>query len=290
LGTGHPALIKHLNCQAGRDLPIGNNHNTAIRILRYGPHPALFTWFSALILITLFTKRSGFGVLILLLALPLWAWRYYAAKSARRGLLGLLIAIILSLGLMAALFLVIQGTVRNWIPKSFLDSVLSGAIWQAVLQAPLADSAEALLRTFIGWFGWMRVPLPEPLYLLGGAVTLVGALFALVGFTQIFSKRLLGWQRQGLFLLLLLLLAQFALTFGKDIVYGIYAGDYADGSLPQMRYVYPAITAFLLPMLLGFRRVFSERWRRWALPISIVMLLIFNIYILAFVLYPFFWL
>ncbi len=262
----------------------------AIRILRYGPRPTTFLWFSALILITLFTKRSGFGVLILLLALPLWAWRYYAAKSTRRGLLGLLISVILSLGLMAALFLVIQGTVRNWIPQSFLDSVLSGAIWQAVLQAPLADSAEALLRTFIGWFGWMRVPLPEALYLLGGALTLVGIFFAFIGFMQIFSKRLQGWQRQGLFLLLLLLLAQFALTFGKDIVYGVYAGDYANGSLPQVRYVYPAITAFLLPMLLGFRRVCSGRCRQRALPISIALLLIYNIYILAFVLYPFFWL
>ncbi len=105
-----------------------------------------------------------------------------------------------------------------------------------------------------------------------------------------FSKRLQGWQRQGLFLLLLLLLVQFALTFGKDIVYGVFAGDYADGSLPQVRYVYPAITAFLLPMLVGFRRVFRARWRQWALPISILVLLIYNIYILAFVLYPFFWL
>ncbi len=60
----------------------------AIQILRYGPRPTTFLWFSALILITLFTKRSGFSVLILLLALPLWAWRYYAAKSARRGAAG----------------------------------------------------------------------------------------------------------------------------------------------------------------------------------------------------------
>ncbi len=258
----------------------------AIQILRYGPRPKLLLWFSVLILITLFTKRSGFSVLVLLLALPLWAWRHYAVKSSRRGLLGLVIAVILSLGLMAALFLVIQGTVRNWIPRSFFDLVLSGEIWQIVLQAPLADSAEALLRTFVGWFGWMRVALPEAFYLLGGAVTLVGASAAMIGFAQMFSKRLQGWQRQGLFLLLLILSVQFALTFGKDIVYGLYA----DGSLPQIRYVYPAISAFLLPMLLGFRRVFSGRWRQWALPVTIVILLVYNFYILAFVLFPFFWL
>ena len=258
----------------------------AIRILRSGPRPANLLWFSALILITLFTKRSGFGVLVLLLALPLWAWRRNAASRSRRGLLGLGIAVILALALMAALFLVIQGTVRNWIPRSFFDSVLSGEIWQAVLQAPLAESAEALLRTFVGWFGWMRVPLPEPLYWFGGLLALVAAGFALIGFAQMFSKRLQGWQRQGLFLLLLILLVQFALTFGKDIVYGLVA----DGSVPQVRYVYPAVSAFLLPMLLGFRRVFSGRWRQWALPVVIITLLIYNFYILAFVLYPFFWL
>jgi len=258
----------------------------AIQILRYGPRPKILLWFSVLILITLFTKRSGFSVLVLLLALPLWSWRQYAAKSSRRGLLGLLSALILALALIAVLFLVIQGTVRNWIPRSFLDSVLSGEIMQSVALAPLAESAEALLRTFVGWFGWMRVPLPEPLYWLGGVVTFVGAGFALVGFAQMFGKRLQGWQRQGLFLLFLILSLQIALTFGKDIVYGLYA----DGSLPQVRYVYPAISAFLLPMLLGFRRVFSGRWRQWVLPVTIVILLVYNFYILAFVLFPFFWL
>ncbi|NOZ72396.1 MAG: DUF2142 domain-containing protein [Chloroflexi bacterium] len=258
----------------------------AIRLLRSGPQPRTLLWFFTLILLTLVTKRSGFSVLVLLLAIPLWAAGKVRHDRSWRHLLALLIASLLSVALITAAFLMIKGTVRNWIPQSFLSSIASGAIWQKIAAAPLGDSLQGLLRTFIGWFGWMRVPLPEPFYLIGAILTVAALIFVVIGFAQIFSRRLQGWQRQALFLLLLLFLAQFALTFGKDIVYELYK----DGSLPQARYIYPALMAFILPLLLGIRVTLGGRGRHWALPTFIILLLFFNIYVLVFLLYPFYWL
>ena len=258
----------------------------AIRLLRSGLRVQTVLWLSLLILLTLFTKRSGFSVLVLLLALPLWAWRRLTnERSLRQGIV-LVLASMVSVGLLTALFLVIKGTVRNWIPRSLFSSVASGAIWQKVAEAPLADSAQGLLRTFVGWFGWMRVQLPEPFYALGAVLAAVALILLLIGFAQMFNRRLQGWQRQALFLLLLLLLAQFALTLGKDIVYELYK----DGSVPQVRYVYPALSAFLLPMLLGARTLVRGRRWRWLLPTTIILLLLFNFTVLVFILYPFYWL
>ncbi len=258
----------------------------AVRLLRRGMQTRTVLWLSALILLTLFTKRSGFSVLVLLLVLPLWAaGRLRRQRSWRHGFT-LAIAAVLSSGLFVALFLVIRGTVRNWIPRWFFSAVTSGKIWQNVAEAPLGAAFDGLLRTFIGWFGWMRVPLPDVVYTLGAGVAVIALLLALIGFAQIFGRRLQGWQKQSLFLLLLLLLSQFALTLGKDIVYGLYK----DGSVPQARYLYPAISAFVLPMMLGAHSLFAGRQRRWLLPALLISLLLFNLTILVFVLYPFYWL
>jgi len=79
---------------------------------------------------------------------------------------------------------------------------------------------------------------------------------------------------------------QLGLTLGKDIVYG----DWKGGSIPQMRYLYPVFPAILLPIFLGWQRLAPASRLHWMVPSIILVLLLFNCYILAFVLYPFFWL
>ena len=79
---------------------------------------------------------------------------------------------------------------------------------------------------------------------------------------------------------------QLFLIAGKELMYGTWR----DGSLPQARYLYPIFSALAIPVVLGLRAWTPDRFRALALPVGILLLLGYNIYILAFVLYPFFWL
>ncbi len=258
----------------------------AIRLLRRGPDFKTLTWFFLLAILTIYTKRTGFSVLAFLAAIPLWGLLQVFRRRSRRAKLagwGVLIA-----GIMAipALFYLIQATGKYWIPESVIEGLRTGALLQAFQEAPLDKFLITLFRTFWGWFGWLRVPLPDALYLVGAAVVMALAGLLLLGYLAVFSKGLAGWQRAGLLLLLTALLIQLALTLGKDVVYG----DWKGGSVPQMRYLYPVLPAMLLPIFLGLQRVIPAPKRYLILPVEVILLLCFNFYILGFILYPFFWL
>lgn len=258
----------------------------AIRVLRRGPSFRTLTWFFILIILTIYTKRTGFSVLAFLGAIPLWGLlQVFRSRSRRAKMIGAGVLI----GGMAALpllFYIIQATGRYWVPESLMESLRTGALWQAFLEAPLGKFVETLYRTFWGWFGWLRVPLPDWMYLLGMIFTLGFLGLVVLGYIGMFSKRLAGWQRGGLFLLMLALSLQLALTLGKDVVYG----DWKSGSVPQMRYLYPVLPTLLLPGFLGLYRIVPGVKRNWILPSVVIVLLFFNLYILGFILYPFFWL
>ena len=271
----------------------------AVRLLRRGPSLRRLTWFFLLIILTLYTKRTGFSVLALLLAIPLWGagqMRRQAAGQARR--IG---AAMLAGGLIALpfLFYLAKVTGRYWLP----DAVSPARLWSLLRTAPWLKFMLALYRTFWGWFGWLRVPLPGVIYWVGAPLTLVFLLLMALGYLQIFGRRdtpvshrdsapgpgasrLAGWQRSALLLLLLALIMQVGLTFGKDILYQ----DWKTGSVPQIRYLFPLLPAMLLPTFYGWRKIAPTSWQSWTLPTLISALVLFNLYILAFILYPFYWL
>ncbi len=258
----------------------------AIRLLRRGPSFKTLTWFFVLAILAIYTKRTAFSILAFLGVMPLWGLLQAFQRRSRRAKMmgwGVLIAGILAI---PVLFYIVQATGKYWIPESLLASLRTGALLQAFQEAPLGKFVLTLYRTFWGWFGWLRVPLPDAVYLLGAAIALAMLGLLALGYLGIFSKRLAGWQRAGLVLLLLALSMQLALTLGKDVVYG----DWKGGSVPQIRYLYPVLPAMLIPMFLGLQRIVPASRRHLILPMEVILLLIFNFYILGFILYPFFWL
>jgi len=258
----------------------------AIRLLRRGPNFKTLTWLFLLTILTIYTKRTGFSVLMLLLAIPLWGGLQLLRNATRRARLIGLGMLAGGLAAIPLLLYIMQTTGRYWLPTTLIESASPAKLWALVSAAPLDKFLLSLYRTFWGWFGWLRVPLPNALY-WGGAVITVGLVALLiVGYLQIFTKKLAAWQRASLILLLLALLTQIGLTLGKDIVYG----DWKGGSVPQMRYLYPVLPAILLPTFLGLQRVPPISKRTALLPSLIIILLVLNFYILAFILYPFFWL
>ena len=258
----------------------------AIRLLRRGLSFKTLTWFFVLVILTVYTKRTGFSVLVFLGAIPLWGVLQAFRRESRRAKLvgwGVLIAGIVA---MPALVYIVQATGKYWLSETLSQGLRSGALVRAFLQAPYGRFLRTLYRTFWGWFGWLRVPLPNAIYLLGVVITLALAGLLVLGYLGIFSKRLRGWQRMGLLLLLLALMLQLALTLGKDVVYG----DWKGGSVPQMRYLYPVLPSLLLPISLGLHRIVPASKHYLIVPVITIVLAVFNFYILAFILYPFFWL
>ncbi len=258
----------------------------ALRVLRRGPSLKTLTWFFLMLILTLYTKRTGFSVLVLLLALPFWGVLQMQQSHTRRArTLGLTMLVGGVLAIPILLY-VVQATGRYWLPTQLLENFSMAKIWALVSAAPLEKFLLSLYRTFWGWFGWLRVPLPDLLYGIGALITTALLGLLVVGYASIFDSRLARWQRAGLLLLFLMLGMQFGLTLGKDIVYG----DWKGGSVPQMRYLYPVLPAMLLPTFLGWQRISSSRRWSWALPVIVLTLLAFNIYVLVCLLYPFFWL
>ncbi len=258
----------------------------AMRILRRGPSFRTLTWFFLLLILTLYTKRTGFSVGVLLLALPGWSLLQMLQHRTRRTRIVGLAMLIGSLLAIPLLIYLVQATGRYWLPTQLLENGSFAKVWALISQAPLDKFLLSLYRTFWGWFGWLRVPLPDLLYGIGVLVTLVLLGLLCWGYASIFDRKLAGWQRIGLSLLLLMLGMQLGLTLGKDIVYG----DWKGGSVPQMRYLYPVLPAILIPIFLGWSRITPEEKRTWAVPAIVVSLLAFNLYVLGWLLYPFFWL
>ena len=258
----------------------------AIKSLRRGPNFKTLTWFFLFTILSIYTKRTAFSVLTLLLTIPLWGVLQIGRNASRRARA---IGIAMLVGGIAAipfLLYIIQATGKYWLPTSLLENASFAKIWALITAAPLDKFLLSLYRTFWGWFGWLRIPLPDALYWVGAVITLGLIALLILGYLQIFSKKLAAWQKAALALLLLALLTQLSLTLGKDIVYG----DWKGGSVPQMRYLYPVLPAILIPIFLGAQRVLPTSRRSTVLPALIIALLFFNFYILAFILYPFFWL
>ena len=258
----------------------------AVRLLRRGPSLKTLTWFFLLLILSIYTKRTSFSVLTLLLALPMWGLLQMFRRPTRRTrIVGLVISIGSAL-MIVALLLLVQSTGRYWLPFNLIERTSPEKLWALISAAPIDKFLLSLYRTYWGWFGWLRVALPNSIYLIGIGITAGMIALLLLGYLQIFGKKLAAWQKASLIILLLALLAQLGLTLGKDIVYG----DWKSGSVPQIRYLYPVLPAILLPIFLGLHRVVSTSKRRFILPALIILLLIYNFYILAFILYPFFWL
>jgi hypothetical protein len=259
----------------------------AIRILRRGPTLSALTGLLVLGLLAMFTKRSGLVALTYLpLTLLLWAAGYARQRLAGGRLLLAGLAAALAPLLAAGLALAAWRAGRLYLPGDFSEALISGQYGRELADAPLASFADALLRTFVGWFGWMRLALPDPLYWAGAGLLLLAAAGLAMALWRLNPRTLAGWQVRALNLLIVALIVQVALVVGKDVVYGAWR----DGSLPQARYLYPATVSVLLPLIVGLRMVIPRRLRPAALPAGVVLLLLFNLYVLAAVLYPFFWL
>lgn len=258
-----------------------------LRTIRRGASLGNLTALVVLGLLAILTKRSGLVVLVLPLTLVL---RAIAASGGhwRRQALWSILAALVAVAAVAGLWLAAQRTGRIWAPPDFLRSLVNGDFLRQAAQAPLGRFADVMLRSFMGWFGWLRVGLPPAFYTAGWGLVIAWAFALLLGYGHILwpGAGLERWQRGGLVFLAALLLAQFTLAVGKDIVYGFWQ----DGSAPQARYLYPVVPALVLPAMLGITALLRPRWRRRLPSLLIAALTLFNLYVLGFVLYPFFWL
>ncbi len=295
LWPSHIAVFAAVNNDALVELWVVWAAVFGLRTIRRGTGLATLTALIVFGLLAILTKRSGLVVLVLPLALVLRAFaragsraRSRAGSHWRRQLLWALVAVVVAVVSVAGLWLAAQRTGRIWAPPDFLSSLVNGDFLRQAAQAPLGRFADVMLRSLMGWFGWLRVSLPPILYGAGWVLASAGVVALLIGYAHIFwaGSRLERWQRAGLIFLAALLLAQFTLAVGKDIVYGFWQ----DGSAPQARYLYPVLPAIVLPAMLGLGAVLRPRWQRRLPGLVIAALTLFNLYVLGFVLYPFFWL
>ena len=218
------------------------------------PAPALVLVVS--VFLGLLTKRTA------LVTIP-WALYVLAVllgtsarrrRTARIGLAGgTLLGVV---GVVGAFYYVwTQGLLG--VPRDVWEKLVTGVYWQELQRLPLDRYLITLFTSFWGHFGWLNVPLPTPVYLGLAVLTLVAAL----GWVPLWRESPLAdvphLKRIGPGLLLALL-AQAALVFGKEVVYAYFGGQ----SLPQGRYLYPLLPAYALFYLLGLRP-----WlRRFSLP------------------------
>lgn len=256
-----------------------------VRILRDGPAANMLFWVTILAVAAILAKRTGLIVVAALpLTLLLWAW---GELWRRRSLKTMLLAGLLGAGAIAAAALLwrlamTSGTLYRLSLQRLLDlltpETFAGVPWQMF--------GDAFLRTFVGWFGWFRVPLPNAIYALGsGLLALAGAGLVLALISRSF-RTWQGWQKRALLLLAALVVGQVLLVLGRDIIWEYWTR----GAFPQARYLYAVIPAIALFLVLGWRQLIPRRWRSYGLTAGIALLVGFNIYVLGFVLYPFYWL
>ncbi len=259
----------------------------AVHLLRRGPGLTNLAWLLSLTILAFTTKRTALvTAFITPFTLLLWVLSANWGRWNRfRLLISLLTALLLLTAAVAATALIIRSG-RLGIPQTLFADILSGKYWRNLAAFPLLKQSDALFRTFLGWFGWMRVPLPQPLYWLGGALVLFAILGGIWRLRSLPRLQLLGWQRRALLLFGLSILVQIIFAVGKQILYADWAAD----SIPQIRYFYPIAAPLFFFLLLGLSPWLPRPLRRYALPVGIGALCLFNIYILGFVLYPFFWL
>lgn len=263
----------------------------AVHILRRGPHVGNVSWLLALALLGITTKRTALtAALIVPLTLLFWALSRTSpgdtspGHRSRRKAAWVALAASVVAGL--ALLAVLVQAGRLGLPEDFYSRLGTGAYWRDLLAYPIVEHTNAMMRTFVGWFGWMRVALPAPLYWLGGGLLVLAILGAVRLPLTPYQRALAGWQRRALALFAIAILMQLVLIIGKQLLYADFSGE----SVPQMRYLYAVATAVFLFVWLGWRIWLPVRLRRHMTTATIVLLLIFNAYVLGFLLYPFYWL
>ncbi|MCS7040437.1 MAG: DUF2142 domain-containing protein, partial [Caldilineales bacterium] len=257
----------------------------AVSLLRRGFEPGRMAWLLALTIFAITTKRTALtaavvtplALLFSLMAVERWRRRPLAVAG------GVAVVLLVVLGLGA----VLMQAGRLGLPKTFLADLMGGVYWRNLLTFPYLEHGRAIFRTFVGWFGWMRVPLLEPFYWLGGLLLIL----ALLGLVRLLLRKrrrplLTRWQKQGLFLFVVAILAQTLFVIGKQLLYA----DFASDSIPQARYFYPIAPALFFFLWVGLTAWLPPHRRGQGLFVGVALLLLFNVYVLGFVLYPFFWL
>lgn len=258
----------------------------AINLLRRGPSLSNISWLLALTIFGLTTKRTALtSTLLGPAAFLLWSLGEVWNRRLRHRGWVLAGALALTFATLVFFGFILARAGRLGLPATFWADLASGVYWRNLAAFPWDQQADALLRTFVGWFGWMRVPLFEPFYWLGGLLVLL-AVLGLVRQWLHARQQIASWQKRALILLGLALVSQIAFVIGKQVLYADWAGD----SISQMRYLYPVAPAVFFLFLAGLSAWIPRGWRRYALPVGVGLLLTFNLYILGFVLYPFFWL
>jgi hypothetical protein len=256
----------------------------AVHILHRGPHVGNVSWLLALALLGIITKRTALtAAFIAPLTLLFWALDASPGHQSRRKGLAW-IALVASVPLAAALLAVLVKAGRLGIPEDFFAKLGSGVYWRDLSNYPLAEHTTSMMRTFVGWFGWLRVALPAPLYWLGGGLLILALLGVLRLPLTPYHRALAGWQKRALALFAIAILVQLVLIVGKQLLYADFSGE----SVPQMRYLYAVAPAVFLFVWLGWRVWVPVRLRRYMTPATVVLLLIFNGYVLGFLLYPFY--
>ncbi len=257
----------------------------AISLLRRGPELGRIAWLLALSIFAITTKRTALTAAVVT-PLALFLGMGSAGQWRRRPLTVLGgVAVVLLVGLGLGAVLVRVG--RLGLPEAFLADLTGGVYGRNLLTFPYVEYGRAIFRTFVGWFGWMRVPLLEPFYWLGGLLLIL----ALLGLVRLAIRKrqqplLARWQKQGLFLFVVAILAQTVIVIGKQLLYA----DFASDAVPQARYFYPIAPALFFFLWLGLTAWLPPHRRGQGLFVGVALLFLFNVYILGFVLYPFFWL
>lgn len=160
----------------------------------------------------------------------------------------------------------------------FASRAMLTAVSDLVVVKPLISSYFALIfplflfHSFIGGFGWMSLWMPEWLYLLFG-------LFMLVSFISFVVR----WSRRGIdnrlaAVLLTMPMLNFLILVNINLTF----------DQPQGRYLFPALPALAVMGAMGLGS--SPVWSKRIVMIMLSAMVLLNVYILATVVVPAYWL
>jgi len=146
---------------------------------------------------------------------------------------------------------------------------------------------ESMFESFWGNFGWLKIRLDTPLYLLMGLVSLA----AFIGLC-LFSSRvariphlLTKWQKKSLLLFSLSVLFDFIIIIAKQI----RDWGYEWGGRPQGRFLFPVIIPIATLFMLGLRELVPARYQKRFLLVYIGCFIAFDSLCLIRYIIPFFY-